>query len=174
MCMFYYHASKCKYEINQDISIEDFEGDCTYDHKVRSEEQKRVNEIIDSLRPKDVTITRVKAIYLFDNLCNCRDYARSILHEHGVVYIYKVQIEGQVYGGYPFCMIKEVYNKLHSQKCLDCCISSYWLPRYGWKVLEYMSDKIKIVGYEDTIQFSYGYLADDISHLKAVCKKCQL
>ena len=170
----YYHASKYKYEINKVLSITDYEGDCTYDHNVRSEEQRRVNEIIDSRRPKHVAISRTKAIYLFDNLCNCRDYAKSILHEDDVVYIYKVQIEGQIYGGYPFCMIKEVYNKLHSHKCLDCCISSYWLPRYDWKVLEYMSDKIKIVGYEDPIGFSCGYASDDISRIRAVCKKCQL
>lgn len=70
MCTFF-HASNIAFQINEKFSIDMFDGDCTFDHQNRPEEDRNVNDFLDRSRPPEVPLSRKKCIYLYENLLQC-------------------------------------------------------------------------------------------------------
>ncbi len=151
MCT-YYHASNLPFTIGQSYSINDFDGDATYDHANRTEEEKEINQALDEVRSIGV-LSRLKCIYLFQSLVQCYAYARS----NNINHIYEVRTDGTVFGPYPMTLVTTVlYCPVEIR--LDI-IREYWHPTRDWKVLEFLTDSI-MVEREIPIE-NRGYNRDD-------------
>lgn len=110
MCT-YYHASTKEYTSGQIVSINDFEGETTYDHECRTDEEKRINDLLDAARPEGLP-SRKKCIYLFKKLKNCLSYAKSMHIKH----VYEVQCNDQdVYGPFPMVLCNTLSHHLQNE-----------------------------------------------------------
>lgn len=112
MCT-YYHASTKEYSIGQSISINDYEGETTYDHECRTDEGKRINDLLDEARPQGVP-SRKKCIYLFKTLEQCQFYATGLKIPD--IRIYIVHSNDVIYGGYPFSLIDKIYRSKNGNR----------------------------------------------------------
>ena len=99
MCT-YYHATNKDFRVGERFSINMFDGTMSSYHAGLTEKKKKVNEIFDRWRPNNV-LSRIKCIYLFDNLCHCKHYAKSEKYKH----IYKVRSEEKVFGPFPLVLL---------------------------------------------------------------------
>lgn len=151
MCTFY-HASNLSFVAGQPYSINDFEGEYTYDHKNRPECQQLINIQLDKERPNGV-LSRMNCIYLFRNLTHCLAYARS----NNINHIYEVRTDGNVFGPYPMTLVTTVLNSSVERR--PDIINEYWHPIHNWKVLEFLTDYI-MVEREIPIE-NRGYNRDD-------------
>lgn len=153
MCT-YYHASNMALSAGQSYSIDDFDGECTYDHINRPGFQQLINVQMDSARPEGVP-SRTKCIYLFGNLLHCLAYARS----NNMAHIYEVRVDGNVFGPYPMTLITTVYNCPIETR--PDVIREYWHPFHDWKVFEYITNSIIVVR-EIPIENRYNNIDDYI------------
>ncbi len=137
MCIFY-HVSNLDLEEGRIFTINDFEGDCTYDHLNRPEAQQSINIQMDECRPNSV-LSRMKCIYVFDNLAHSKVYARSIHQER----IYEVRCNGTVCGPYPMTLVNTALRCGNDR--LPEVLREYWNSTQNWKVHEYLADSITII-----------------------------
>lgn len=131
MCI-YFHASNLYFRVGQPYSINDFDGECTYDHNNIPESQQLINIQLDNERP-DGVLSRTKCIYLFGSLVHCFAYARY----NNIAHIYEVHVDGNVFGPYPMTLVSTVY-KCPADNRPDV-IREYWHQTNRWKVLEYLT-----------------------------------
>lgn len=131
----YYHATNKVFQVGERFSINMFDGTMSSYHASLSEKKKKVNEIFNRWRPNNV-ISRIKCIYLFDNLRHCIHYAKSEKYKH----IYKVRSEEQVFGPFPMVLVNTFY-KNHKRQI----IREYWNPTKEWKFVEFLASSFIVV-----------------------------
>lgn len=170
MCIFY-HASNLQFNEGQVYSIENFQGDTTYDHKRRSNQEKIINIQLDKARPNGV-ISRIKCIYLFSNLEQCKEYARNAKLKH----IYSVCPSDKIYGPYPMTIVTTLLNCQETIR--EVVINEYWNHTQKWKVYEYITSSIIVleeISLENKILNMAGfddYVTDrELSNRMFKCKK---
>lgn len=132
MCTFY-HASNLSFVAGRLYSINDFDGEYTYDHKNRPECQQLINIQLDNEHP-DGVLSRTKCIYLFGSLVHCFAYARK----ENIAHVYEVRVDGNVFGPYPMTLVTTVFNCPIEIK--PDVIREYWHPTRNWKVLEFLTN----------------------------------
>ena len=142
MCIFY-HASNLRFIQGQRYSIDDFDGDTTYDHYRRPEKEKLINIQLDKARPEGV-LSRIKCIYLFSNLEQCKEYARSV----GINHIYTVCPSDKVYGPYPMTLVTTLFKSQETIR--ENVIKEYWDHTREWNVYEYLTSSILV---NEEVQF---------------------
>ena len=137
MCLFY-HASDLLFKQGQEYSIKDFGGDTTRDHYRRPETEKLINIQLDKARPEGV-LSRIKCIYLFSNLEQCKEYARNVGFDH----IYTVCPSDEVYGPYPMTLVTTLFKCQETIR--ENVIKEYWNHTQKWNVYEYLTASIVVV-----------------------------
>ena len=142
MCLFY-HASDLQFKQGQVYSIKDFEGDTTRDHYRRPETEKLINIQLNKARPKGV-LSRIKCIYLFSNLEQCKEYSRNAGFDH----IYTVCPSDEVYGPYPMTLVTTLFKCQETIR--EDVIKEYWNHTREWNVYEYLTSSILVT---EEVQF---------------------
>lgn len=136
MCVFF-HASNLLFENGLKRSVNDYEGNVTYNHKNRTGQDQLINEMLNDARPNGV-ISRLKCIYLFRDLELCKSYARS----EKIAHVYEVSANDNVFGPYPMCLLTTLLRCEKEKKTK--VISEYWNPHEKWHILEYLTSSITI------------------------------
>lgn len=136
MCVFF-HASNMLFENGQIRSVNDYEGNVTYNHKQRTGPEQLINEMLNNARP-DGVISRLKCIYLFQDLELCKRYARS----EKIVHVYEVSANDNVFGPYPMCLLTTLLRCEKDKRTK--VINEYWNPQEKWHILEYLTSSITI------------------------------
>lgn len=155
MCTFF-HASDKPFQINEKFSIDMFDGDCTFDHQNRPEEERNVNDILDQSRPPEVLLSRKKCIYLFKNLLQCKEYALK----GGIEHIYEVKCD-EFYGPFPMVLV----NKCKGNMDKDIIRTEYWQPKHNWKEMEYITPAFVVINeipFDKTMPMMMADYTDDI------------
>ena len=134
--MEFFHVSLKPLKIDELFSVNDFEGEITYDHSKRPKEQQEINLLLDKHRPEHCP-SRIKCIYMFDNLETCADYVKE-----RNCHIYKVQAEKH-WGPFPMRLVQELYKAQENK--VQQIITEYWQPQNQWKVNEYITDEILVI-----------------------------
>lgn len=137
MCTFY-HATNKPLNEGEHFSTNDFDGETTRDHANRSEQDKEINYQMDKIRPQGV-LSRIKSIFLFDNLQFCKQYACSMNYK----YIYEVLPVDSCNGPYPMCLVNTIKDCCQKQRKM--VIDEYWHPKNQWNINEYLTSEIKII-----------------------------
>lgn len=161
MCTFY-HASNLSFVAGKPYSINDFDGEYTYDHKNRPVCQQLINMQLDKERP-DGVLSRMNCIYLFCSLTHCLAYARS----HHIAHIYEVRADDNIFGPYPMTLVTTIFNC--PAEIRHDVIREYWHHTYNWKIFEFLTDSI-IVEREIPIE-SRGYNRDDFIDDRLLSRK---
>ena len=113
-----------------------FDGDCTYDHHNRPEEERNVNDILDRSRPPEVPLSRKKCIYLFENLQHCKEYAVKGNLKH----IYEVRCD-VFYGPFPMVLVKKCWGDMDNESIR----TEYWQPKHKWKEMEFITPAFVVI-----------------------------
>ncbi len=135
MCTFF-HASNKSFQVNEEFSIYMFDGDYTFDHHNRPDEQQKVNDILDQSRPTEVLLSRKKCIYLFENLLHCKEYAVNGSLEH----IYEVRCD-EFYGPFPMVLVKKCMENMDNESIR----TEYWQPKHKWKEMEFITPAFVVI-----------------------------
>lgn len=135
MCTFF-HASNIAFQINEKFSIDMFDGDCTFDHQNRPEEEQNVNDILDRSRPPEVPLSKKKCIYLYENLLQCKEYAVK----EGIEHIYEVKCE-DFYGPFPMVLVKKCRENMDNEGIR----TEYWQPNHNWKEMEFITSAFVVI-----------------------------
>lgn len=166
----FYHASVREYEVGKTYSTNQFTGNSTSDHSIRSCTEQKVNILLDEGRPEGCP-SRQKCIYLFDNLEYCRFYATKIANrQKDAIKIYKVNSCKQPDDseGFPICLVQEANKYIDNKEMFEKTRKEYCKPTCKWKVKEYLTQEIIIESILELKPLHYcdDYISDYIEFRK--------
>lgn len=133
MCTLFHTCNEI-YNVDDTFSIDMFDGAVTHHHESLDAHEQGTNRFLNQFRP-DGAPSRLKCIYLFANLQQCRKYALSC-HKQ---YIYEVRSENP-FGPYPMTLVDALNKKENA-----AIANEYWNPIHPWKVMEFLASSFVVV-----------------------------
>lgn len=137
-----YHASIKPYRIGSTISIDDFEGETTWFYQSLNENQKTVEERLDSVRPQE-NISREKCIFFFADPVMCQYFAKSQYPKENI-YIYEAAVKDYC-GGFPMHIIGHLEGLIRNNIDILPQLKEYWNPTKKWNCVEYLGREMIVL-----------------------------
>lgn len=134
-----YHISQKKYQPGDIISIRDFDGDSYY-HQSLPPDYKAVNEFLSEGRPTDMPARKL-CIYAFDDMAYCVYFRKNELHDGKELHLYKCLMKEA--SGHPMILVGKIEKAEGSKR--EELRKEYWHPINNWKLLEYLTEEIRIL-----------------------------
>ena len=153
-----YHATTQRLNNGTIIDVNNFAGDTTSFYQRLNQDQKTVETYLEQARPTQY-YSRKKAIFLFDDPVYCLYFANQEYPDQKV-FVYEVETDN-ANGGFPMCLVQQVYKHLNNKNLIDKIVSEYWQPKKEWCVKEYLASSVTIINkYPDEIRAAMHYNID--------------
>lgn len=158
----YYHASNKSYKNGEVVSITQFEGETTFNHCRRTAKEQSINLLLDNYKPNNYP-SRIRCIYLFDDLNACACYKQS----ENLAYLYKVIAKSNnITGGQPMCIIN-LFSKYPKNQ--DILAKEYWQPTQKWKFKEFLCEEMTVIGIVDKNHSNINVIAGQCLYDEDYC-----
>ena len=147
-----YHASTNQYVAGQVIGP--FETTHFIERKVKPNQMQHVEDRLESYRP-ETSKSRLRAVFAFDNPGHCIRFVKS--EGHSNLFLYEVTMEQP--SACPMCLVDLIRGQDLDQSRIREISEEYWSPKKEWGFLEYLDDRMTIVGTVDQFEHQVEYYA---------------
>ena len=154
--MILYHVTKENYNIDDTISIDNFDNE--YGYYYQNSLHKATSDFLDEMRPNDEPL-REKCIFAFESLTHCASFVG--IKNKAKFNFYEIEIDSV--RAHPMCLLTEL-NRTTDIELRNKLRDEYWLPQMNWKFKEFLGTNIVII--DNLIDISIGNFDDLISDQK--------